>query len=136
MITKSGTNKEASGSCNVLNESLLPTEGIHFTSDIKLLMSYLALKDKKFAKQKFWVESSPARPCSAISLDHGIQSVSCNTRLPAFCSQSAPFRPNTNVDPNPNFHVQVQSKKLTVIGYVFRTLCLGPFIYSQTLFYR
>ncbi|KAF9548378.1 alpha/beta-hydrolase [Agrocybe pediades] len=116
MISKAVTNKDAIASCGVLNESLLPTEGLHFASDIKLTMQYLALKDKKLAKQKFWVEASPARPCSAISLDHGIQSVSCNSKLPAFCSQSAPFRSNTNVDPNPNFHVQVQSKKLTVIG--------------------
>ncbi|PPQ97238.1 hypothetical protein CVT26_000764 [Gymnopilus dilepis] len=115
LISKPQTNAKALASCKQLNEFFLPTEGIHFQSDIKSLMSFLAFQSNS-PSQKFWVASSPAIPCAAISLHGGIQSVRCDTELPAFCSQTAPFRPNTNVDPNPNFHVQVKSKKLTVLG--------------------
>ncbi|KAF8875886.1 Carboxylesterase family-domain-containing protein [Gymnopilus junonius] len=115
LISKPQTNAKALASCKELNEAFIPTEGIHFQSDIKSLINFLAFQSDS-PNQKFWVASSPAIPCAAISLHGGIQSVRCSTELPAFCSQSAPFRPNTNVDPNPNFHVQVKSKKLTVLG--------------------
>ncbi|PPR03313.1 hypothetical protein CVT26_007787 [Gymnopilus dilepis] len=115
LVSKPTTNVQAVAACKQLNEVLLPTEGIHFSSDINSLMSYLAFRNGS-PQQKFWVASRQTHLCSAISLKGGIQSVGCDSLLPAFCSQSAPFRPNTNIDPNPNFHVQVQSKKLSVLG--------------------
>jgi len=35
---------------------------------------------------------------------------------PTICLQSAPYRLNTQTDPNPAFQIQVQSEKLIVVG--------------------
>ncbi|KAF8890281.1 Alpha/Beta hydrolase protein [Gymnopilus junonius] len=115
LISKPLTNTQAVASCKQLNELLLPTEGVHFSSDIKSLMNFLALKTTS-PLQKFWVASSPAHRCAAVSLAGGIQSVSCESELSAFCSQSAPYTRNIATDPSTQFQVQVQSKKLTVTG--------------------
>ncbi|PPQ96892.1 hypothetical protein CVT26_005872 [Gymnopilus dilepis] len=117
LINKPLTNSEALASCAQLNEGLLPTHGPHFASDIKSLTSFLALKTTA-PLQKFWVasEAKTAHQCTAVSLLGGVQSVSCESRLPAFCSQSAPYTRNVATDPSTQFHVQVQSKNLKIIG--------------------
>ncbi|KAF8999155.1 Alpha/Beta hydrolase protein [Cyathus striatus] len=115
MINKPGTNAQALTSCKQLSETLLLTNGTFFKSDMKSLLSFLALETFD-PLQQFWVSSSSSKSCSAISLLGGVQRVNCNLRLPALCSQSAPFRPNTQTDLSPQFQLQVQSKKLTLLG--------------------
>jgi len=117
LIDKPGSHADAIAACKVLNEGLLSTSGAHFQSDIKNLMSYLSLQSR-FNKQKFWVASGKdaQNACTVVSLQSGLQSVPCNSQFPVFCSQSAPYRRNVETDQNPAFQVQVQSKKLTVVG--------------------
>ncbi|TFK32362.1 Alpha/Beta hydrolase protein [Crucibulum laeve] len=115
LISKAGTNTQALASCKQLNEGLLPTNGTFFRSDIDSLLAYINLQTKT-PEQRFWVTSASSSKCSAISLHGGIQTVNCRTVLPALCSQSAPYRPNTATDMNPQFQVEVKSKKLTVLG--------------------
>ncbi|KAF9555615.1 alpha/beta-hydrolase [Agrocybe pediades] len=117
LIDKTGSHSDAVAACKVLNEDLLPTDGVHFQSDIKNLMSYLALQTR-FKNQKFWVSSGEdaQKACTVVSLNSGLQSVPCDSQFPVFCSQSAPYRRNVETDQNPAFQVQVKSKKLTVVG--------------------
>ncbi|KAH9479073.1 Para-nitrobenzyl esterase [Psilocybe cubensis] len=115
LINKFGTKEEATAACAELNESILPTDGPYFDSDMKSLLTYLNV-NSRYYKQKFWVDSTPDAPCSVVSLPGSLQSVPCNSRFPTFCSQSSPYRRNTDVDPDPKFRVQVKSKKLTIVG--------------------
>ncbi|KAF9003261.1 Alpha/Beta hydrolase protein [Cyathus striatus] len=116
VLINSPSNKaQALKSCGQLSESLLRTNGTFFHSDMRSLLSYLSLETFQ-PQQQFWLDSGLSSKCSAISLLGGIETVNCNARLPAFCSQAAPFRPNTQTDLSPQFQVQVKSKKLTVLG--------------------
>ncbi|KAG6919773.1 hypothetical protein DXG01_001612 [Tephrocybe rancida] len=117
LIDKSGTHADAIDVCKVIHESLLHTDGMFFDSDMKSLLSYLSL-NSQYNKSKFWVNSDAKSKtgCTVISHQNGLQSVPCNGHYPVFCSQSAPYRRNNDIDPNPDFQVQVSSKKLTVIG--------------------
>ncbi|KAF8148877.1 cholinesterase [Crassisporium funariophilum] len=122
LVDSPGTNAQAIKSCKVFNENLLTTGGVHFQSDITSLMRYLAFSTSSIPGQRYWVSpdatSSLSTPsaCKAISLQDGIQPVSCDTQLPTFCSQSAPYRQNTETDSSAQFQVQVQTKKLNIIG--------------------
>lgn len=118
LVGSTGSKADAVAACRELNETLLTTEGPYFQSDMNSLLGYLSL-NSRYNKQKFWVESTDDAPCSVLSFHNSLQSVPCNSQFPALCSQSAPYRSSGNVDPNPAFQVQVQSKKLTVIGCVF-----------------
>jgi hypothetical protein len=77
------------------------------------LIRYLAL-DMFYPSQMYWVQSLSVE-CSAISLD-GIQTVGCSESLPAFCSQTAPYRPNTETDMSAQYEVEVSSGNITVLG--------------------
>lgn len=53
LITKPSNNAKALASCGLLNENLLPTEGIHFQADIQTLLSFLSSPDGgSFAKNQ------------------------------------------------------------------------------------
>ena len=113
VINMPSTNAQAVASCGQLYETLLPTNGTYFESDMNNLLRYLAL-DTFCPSQMYWVQSSSAE-CFAISLD-GIQTVSCSESLPAFCSQSAPYRPNNRTDMSAQYQVEVSSGNITVLG--------------------
>ncbi|KAH7929551.1 alpha/beta-hydrolase [Leucogyrophana mollusca] len=114
LLSKPSMNTEALASCGQLYETLLPTNGTYFQSDITDLLRYLAFEGAA-PSQQYWVDSSSATECQAISSE-GIQTVNCDEQLPAFCSQSAPYRPNTDTDMSTQYQVQVSSGNLTVLG--------------------
>lgn len=109
------THQEALKACGALNEKLLSTTTPNFREDIKQPLGYAALT-KHTSSSQFWVDSSPPSQCRAVSLTGEVQRVDCARRLQPLCSQSAPYRRNTDVDPNLAFQVQVKSKELTVTG--------------------
>ncbi|KIJ63492.1 hypothetical protein HYDPIDRAFT_175891 [Hydnomerulius pinastri MD-312] len=114
LISKPSTNAEALASCGQLYETLLPTNGTYFESDITDLLRYLAFETFE-PYQQYWVESLSSTECSAISLE-GVATVSCTEQLPAFCSQSAPYRPNTDTDMSTQYQLEVPSGNITVLG--------------------
>ena len=117
LISKETNNAEAVTACQQLNENLLSTTGAHFKSDFTSLLNYLALESHS-PLQLFRVASTSSHSCSAIGLGGVILPVSCDAHLPTLCSQQAPYKPNVATDLSTQFQVQVQSKKLTVLGYV------------------
>lgn len=102
--------------CQKLNEGLLATSGLYFTSDTSKLAKYLQYDRKISSDQRIWVAGKHDADCKAYSLDKGVKSADCTLRLPTFCAQSAPHRNYLNTDPNPAFNVQVQSGQTTFIG--------------------
>lgn len=102
--------------CSAMNEKLLSTAGPHFQQDIKQLLSFASI-NKYSSSAQFWVDSSTSSECQAVSLSGRVRRVDCDRRLQPLCSQSAPYRRNTDTDLNPAFHVKVKSKQLTVTGY-------------------
>ncbi|KAG9312339.1 Alpha/Beta hydrolase protein [Chiua virens] len=114
LLSKSVTNSGAVASCNQLYETLLPTNGTYFQSDITDLLHYLAL-EANHPDQSYWVQSALSTECTAISLS-GMQIVSCTEELPVFCSQSAPYRPNTDTDMSSKYQVEVPSGNNTFLG--------------------
>ncbi|KAF9526700.1 cholinesterase [Crepidotus variabilis] len=102
--------------CGKLNEGLLSTSGLYFKSDIQYLVQYLVHDEHALPTQAFWVAGQNPTDCQTYSLMGGLAARPCNTSLPTFCSQQAPYRPNTNVDQNPAFEFQVQSGNITFVG--------------------
>ncbi|KAF9222301.1 hypothetical protein BS17DRAFT_881140 [Gyrodon lividus] len=78
-----------------------------FQSDMTDLLRYLTLETFD-PVQQYWIELTYSTECSAISLA-GISPVSCADKLPLFCSQSAPYRPNTETDTSTEYQVEVSS---------------------------
>ncbi|EGO26061.1 hypothetical protein SERLADRAFT_435908 [Serpula lacrymans var. lacrymans S7.9] len=114
LVSKPLANDRALAACNQLAESFLPTNGTYFASDITNILQYLALEDAN-PGQQYWVASGSATECLSIS-ESGKISVDCDEKLPAFCSQSAPYRPNTDTDLSPDYYIQVNSGSLEVLG--------------------
>ena len=94
-------------------ESFLPANGTYFESDMRDLLRYLAFH-MFYLLQMHLVHSSSAE-CSALSLA-GIQIASRWESLLAFCSQTAPYRPNTETDMSAQYQVKVSSGDITVFG--------------------
>ncbi|CAA7270608.1 unnamed protein product [Cyclocybe aegerita] len=132
-LSTPSTNAQSLAACNALSEGLLSTSGQHFKNDIKALMRYLVFDSQASPVQRFWVASSSTNGngegesgagdaenadggCQAIAVGGAVESVRCDSRLPAFCSQSAPYRRNTATDQSERFRVQVQSEKSTFVG--------------------
>ncbi|KAF9526696.1 cholinesterase [Crepidotus variabilis] len=110
------THEKAVEACQKLNEGLLTTSGTHFKSDTESLVKYLEYNQQVQPTQSFWIAGENSTNCQSYSMVSGLGLGSCNTALPTFCSQSAPYRPNTNVDQNPAYQVQLQSQSITFIG--------------------
>ncbi|KAF9234807.1 Alpha/Beta hydrolase protein [Melanogaster broomeanus] len=103
LVSKPGTNVQAIASCEQLSETLLPTNGTYFKADMSYLLRYLAFETFDPA-QKYWLRFGffDRVLCNFLG---GISPVGCVEELPAFCSQSAPYRPNTETDMNTQYHV-------------------------------
>ncbi|EIW80188.1 cholinesterase [Coniophora puteana RWD-64-598 SS2] len=113
------TNTDALAACAQLNEPLLQTNGTYFASDMRYLLSYLGYLGNSSATQQYWVTanaSNASEGCTAILGDVIMQSVSCDETLPAFCAQSAPYRPNNETDMSPAYYVEATSGNYTFTG--------------------
>ncbi|KAF9531081.1 cholinesterase [Crepidotus variabilis] len=109
------SNRDAVSACSKLNEGLLSTTGNNTLSDLQVLTRYLEYDKQVAGDQKFWV-ASKLNGCQTFSFEKGVQAASCSSKLPALCSQSAPYKVSSQTDPSPVYQVQVQSKKATYVG--------------------
>ncbi|KAF6751189.1 Carboxylesterase family-domain-containing protein [Ephemerocybe angulata] len=120
LLDTHSTHSDAVKACGELNETLLSTAGPHFKADIKSLLAYHATQTGSTEPQRFWVHSADNNECKAVSLtltgSAVVAKADCKTPLRPLCSQSAPYKRNTVTDLNSNFHVQVNSKKLSITG--------------------
>ncbi|KAF6751080.1 cholinesterase [Ephemerocybe angulata] len=120
LLDTHSTHSDAVKKCGELNEKLLSTAGPHFKADIERLLAYHATQTGSTGPQRFWVNSTDSTECKAVSLTLAgsavVAKADCKTPLRPLCSQSAPYKRNTETNLNPNFHVQVKSKNLTITG--------------------
>ncbi|KAF9526695.1 cholinesterase [Crepidotus variabilis] len=119
LLDTASSHPEALTACAKLKEGLLSTSGKYFDSDLSSLVQYLEYNKQAFPKQKFWVASQNSSDCQTYSLESGLETAACNSRFATFCAQSAPYRPNTDTDHNPDYGVQIQSGKVTFVGFAY-----------------
>jgi hypothetical protein len=66
---------------------------------------------------RYWIRSRSSA-CQAVTTNGSIQAVSCDERLPALCSQSAPLSTKEEVDSSEKWRVSVESKnRQSFVGY-------------------
>ncbi|KAF8195298.1 cholinesterase [Mycena galopus ATCC 62051] len=109
---------DALSACAKLSDSLAPTNGTFFHSDIESILSYVALETGASASQKYWIggsTSAQTQLCPTVS-SSGLSSTSCADRLPVLCANSAPNRISNQTDLSPTWQVQVNSGALSVTG--------------------
>lgn len=110
--------------CGLLHETLLDVNvASKFHDDLKSLLSYLEFLGDYPSGQEFWIGNKNPKQPATVKLQDGrliqetpLPLLSEFSRLPALCSQQAPFRPASQSDKNPNFQVSVSSGKTTYTG--------------------
>ncbi|KAH9933078.1 Alpha/Beta hydrolase protein [Fomitopsis serialis] len=97
------TEADAATACEALAEALLPVNETFFTTELL-----------------YWVASS-GTACQAVNVQGYVSSVSCDTVLPAFCSQSSAI----GAAAEPTNKITVYASNLTITGYI-RVRSSGP----------
>ncbi|KIJ48179.1 hypothetical protein M422DRAFT_28463 [Sphaerobolus stellatus SS14] len=113
---------DAVAACGQLNEDLLDMNTApKMSQDLSSLLSYLQFRGEFLPGQAFWINSGNSRQPRTVQLVAGklVQLPGISTsfvKLPALCSQSAPFRPASTSDKNPAWQVKVKSGSRTFTG--------------------
>ncbi|KIJ50170.1 hypothetical protein M422DRAFT_27497 [Sphaerobolus stellatus SS14] len=114
---------DAVAACGQLNEDLLNMNTApKMSQDLSSLLSYLQFRGEFLPGQAFWINSGNSRQPRTVQLVAGklVQLPGISTsfvKLPALCSQSAPFRPASTSDKNPAWQVKVKSGSRTFTGF-------------------
>lgn len=119
LLTTPSTADEAATKCQSLGETLVASTA---SSDagLQAQMNYLAFDGSYFSGQSFWVADRNA--LTASSADNGAASLkvskpSSDTKLPALCTQSAPWRAANSTDTSSRCRVTTQSNGVKYTGY-------------------
>lgn len=119
MLLSPKTEANAASACEALSEALLPINETFFTTELVYSLGYLAYEGAYSQSQLYWVAPS-GDICQAVNTQGYVSSVSCDTTLPALCSQSAAAgaaAQSTN-------SLTVQASNLTITGYASEQ-CFG-----------
>ncbi|KAJ7082383.1 Carboxylesterase family-domain-containing protein [Mycena belliarum] len=84
--------------CAKLGESLAPTNGTFFASDIAHILKYVALETGASDAQNYWVASSGHGELCATVSTSGLSTARCANALPALCANSAPNKVSGQTD--------------------------------------
>jgi len=118
------TFSDAVAACGQLHEALLNLNvAPKMSQDLTSLLSYVQFRQDFLPGQAFWISGNNVKEPKTVQLISGklIQLPSLPTsfiKLPALCSQSAPFRPASASDKSPAFQVKVSSDANTFTGLV------------------
>ncbi|GJJ15286.1 hypothetical protein Clacol_009562 [Clathrus columnatus] len=111
--------------CGSLNEDLLDINAASkLRDDLVSLISYVEFRGDYPTGQAFWIAGTNAKQPTTVQLIGGklveepvLLLLADLLKLPALCSQSAPFRPASQSDKNPNFQVAVSSGSRSFTGF-------------------
>ncbi|KAK7682771.1 hypothetical protein QCA50_014154 [Cerrena zonata] len=112
IILAQQSHSSAASACTGLNEQLLNVNQTVFSQDITPVLRSETFQGTFVPRQKFWIASS-GNGCRAIDEDGHVSTVSCSSKLPALCSQSA----GDGAVPTPQNLINVTSQDLTFTGF-------------------
>ncbi|KAJ7472586.1 cholinesterase [Mycena latifolia] len=118
ILLSSRTHVGAVSGCAMLGEGLALTNGTFFASDIAKILEYVCLETGASDSQQYWVggsSSAQGKLCPAVSTS-GLATVTCASKLPALCANSAPNKVSGQTDLSPTWQVQVNSRTLAITG--------------------
>lgn len=104
--------QDAATACVGLSETLLPVNQTFFSTELVPLLQYQAYEGAYGSSQFYWVESV-GDSCTAVDSLGIVTTVSCDTELPALCSQSSAY----GTYAEPSNMLTVLSNDLTITGY-------------------
>ncbi|KAF2180566.1 alpha/beta-hydrolase [Zopfia rhizophila CBS 207.26] len=117
------TREKAQLSCSAIGENLWVPGSVgnssgpagNGTSNLQFLryLDYGKITDDV---GQYWV-SSGSNGCRAITTEGEVQTVACDTHLPALCSQSAPWSSQSSSDTASKWQTSVTTDNATVVGY-------------------
>lgn len=117
------TQTSARDACNSLSETLVDLSSANTTSlksAYESLLNFQIHIDALREDQLLWVAqptSIPKSQCSAISpASLKLTQVSCTTKLPALCTNSAPYSDTVAIDTSPRWQSSVQVHGRTFTG--------------------
>lgn len=113
LLLSSKTEANAASACASLSEALLPVNETFFTTELVYSLGYLTYEGTYSQNQLYWVAPS-GNTCQAVNAQGYVSSVSCETTLPALCSQSAAFGAAAQATNS----LTVQASNLTITGLV------------------
>lgn len=119
------TFSEATVACAQLNERLLTLDAApKMSDDLKSLLSFVDFREGLLPGQAFWIGGGgDSKQPHTVQLSAGkllqLPALANNfIKLPALCSQSAPFRPFSSSDNSSPWHINVSSGAKTFTGFV------------------
>lgn len=129
VVGTAGTYRQAEKACIALSESLWTPPADYKTADFLDYVSYQTnhgrgpehsrVSSPRPREQRYYVAGSGSDgACMTIDLSCGeYQSVACNTKLPALCTQSAPLSYANITDTSPRRQTRVSSGKAVYRGW-------------------
>lgn len=105
--------QDAATACAGLSETLLPVNQTFFSTELVPLLQYQAYEGAYGSSQFYWIESV-GDSCTAVDSLGIVTTVSCDTELPALCSQSSAY----GTYAEPSNMLTVLSNDLTITGCV------------------
>jgi hypothetical protein len=108
--------KAASQACSAVGKVL--ADPYSFSESLNLLSTLSHLWDvaPPLLEQLFWVQSS-TKKSEAVNLADKLVTVNNNMRLPAICTQSAPFSNGTTANTDERWQVRVNIANSTITGF-------------------
>jgi hypothetical protein len=129
VVEPAGTYSQAKKACAALSESLWTPPVDLKTADFLDYLSYQTKHDRgprhrretslRPREQRYYVAGSGSYgACKSIDPSLGkVQSVNCNAKLPALCTQTAPLSDVNNTDASPRRQTQVSSGRAVYTGW-------------------
>ncbi|KAJ7082382.1 cholinesterase [Mycena belliarum] len=118
ILLSARSHAQAVAGCAKLGESLAPTNGTFFASDVAHILKYVALETGASDAQNYWVSgasSGHGEFCATVSTS-GLSTARCASALPALCANSAPNKVSGQTDLGAAWQVQVNSGPLAITG--------------------
>ncbi|KAL8420055.1 hypothetical protein RB594_002999 [Gaeumannomyces avenae] len=107
---------EANLGCVALGERLWAPD--HGNSSIQATLNYLVYQQAAQNQSKFWISPTAGSNPRTISAGHGVEPASDgDLRLPALCTQSAPFSSPAAADRGAQWHVSVRANDEVLTGF-------------------
>jgi len=112
------TREDAIARCEALGEQLWPPLP---NIDIQPSLNYLFYEGKYADTQKYWIASNASRAKTINGKVDISFVVPGSQKLPALCTQSAPFSNSTYQDTNSRWQLTVESNSELLTGWVFES---------------
>ena len=117
LLGTSTTASAAKKACQGLSETLWSPEAQSFNFGIQKSLAYQVYSKNYPSNQLFWVNQGNSYECRATDAKGRISQVNCASKLPALCTQTAPYSTPTSANTSESFQISQKIGNQTLTGF-------------------